>query len=306
MEHNEIIIVVALFLAVIILITIKITNFLLGFRRDTGHTTSEISCDGLLYSLAPSVISIFMCALCLCGTSWAWFTSTQTSSVANIQTATYSVSVAATAKKGDSPVVKPGDNGAWTITLGSDNEYTIKLTASGTAKSGYCKIELGETTYFTPQIAPNNDFTYTVKAYGGGELTITPQWGTCSATDNIVNAGTTIEFGTKPKTNSEKTNSDQSNKDETDHDATTAEPSTTQRTEESTADHKNETADDGKVEETTTLPEETDTSSDETETSSSETENSSSETETSKELDVTESELDTEPEDAEETDVTIE
>ena len=41
------------------------------FFHWTKHATKEKRSDGLMHILAPSVIGIFICAVCLCGVSWA-------------------------------------------------------------------------------------------------------------------------------------------------------------------------------------------------------------------------------------------
>lgn len=158
------------------------------------HENTEKRSDGLYHILAPSVIGIFICVVCLCGASWAWFTTTQTNSIANIQTATYTVTV--TAKKDDTDIPITENSGTFNISLESGNCYSIILTANGTANNGYCTVKLGEETYHTPQIEKGTSFTFEVNAYQNGDLTITPQWGTCSETD-IINAEIPLEFGTK-------------------------------------------------------------------------------------------------------------
>lgn len=158
------------------------------------HEKTKKRSDGLYHVLAPSVISIFICAVCLCGVSWAWFTSSQTSNVANIQTATYIIDV--TAKENEISAEVTNNSGIYTVELKNGKTYEITITANGTAKSGYCTIKLGEQIYHTPQIEKDADFTFKVNAYQNGELTITPQWGTCTATENIIEAETTLELGT--------------------------------------------------------------------------------------------------------------
>lgn len=158
------------------------------------HKLVQKRTDGIWHIIAPSLIGICLCAVCLCGASWAWFTATQTSSVANIQTATYTVSV--TAKKVDTDIQVTETAGIFEIHLEAESAYTITLTADGNAKSGYCKTEFGEAIYYTPQIAPSNVFTFKVKANNAGVLKITPQWGTCAVANNIIESETTLELDT--------------------------------------------------------------------------------------------------------------
>lgn len=236
------------------------------------HENTEKHSDGLYHILAPSVIGIFICAVCLCGASWAWFTSTQTSGVANIQTATYTVKITVT-QDGNSTNLSD-NNGIYEMALADDGNYKIVITADGTASNGYCKIALGGTTYYTPQIKIGGKFVFSVVSYQGGSLKITPQWGTCAVTDNIMGADRTVEFGTKSITY-----------EKTENTTVTPEPQTTPATTESGVDNKTETTVDTGAEKTT---------------------NSPTETEISNNIGVSESENDTEPEESDKTDIAIE
>lgn len=152
--------------------------------------------DGLHHLLAPSIISICIYAVCLCSTSWAWFTAAQTSHVAEIQTAAYTVNVTAAVE--EIPTEVTGDNSIYTMALEADNTYEITITANGTATNGYCTVTLGDQTYYTPQIEKDTDFTFEILAYQSGDLTISPQWGTCAASEPIIDSENPLEFGTKP------------------------------------------------------------------------------------------------------------
>lgn len=152
--------------------------------------------DGLYHILAPSAIAICICAVCLCGASWAWFTATQTSSVTGIHTATYTVNV--TAAIGETPADVTCNSGVYTVSLENGKAYKITITANGTANTGFCTVALGEQTYHTLQIEKNTAFTFKINTYQTGILTITPQWGTCAASENVINSETSLELGTKP------------------------------------------------------------------------------------------------------------
>lgn len=152
--------------------------------------------DGLYHILAPSAIAICICAVCLCGASWAWFTASQTSSVTVIHTATYTVDV--TAAIDETPAEVTSDSGVYTVSLENGKAYKITITANGTANTGFCTVALGEHTYHTPQIEKNTSFAFEVSTYQSGILTITPQWGTCAASENVINSETPLELGTKP------------------------------------------------------------------------------------------------------------
>lgn len=159
------------------------------------HQNVQKRTDGTWHIIAPSLIGVCLCAVCLYGTSWAWFTSTQSSSVANIRAATYSVTVTVKKDGVDTTVTEKG--GEFTISLESGN-YEITVTANGTADNGYCTVTLCGKTYHTPQIKKDTPFTFTVSTQQKSDLTITPQWGSYVSNENI-----TVIDSEIPKTDTE-------------------------------------------------------------------------------------------------------
>ncbi len=143
---------------------------------------AEKRSDGIGHILAPSVIGILLCAVCLCGASWAWFTATTSAGTVKIQSATYTVSV--TAKQGETDISTTAEDGITTVRFSAAGTYTVTLTPTGTAKTGYCKITFDGTDYYTPQLI-SESFTLTVGATANTALTVTPQWGTYSGTVTI-------------------------------------------------------------------------------------------------------------------------
>ncbi len=130
--------------------------------------------DASIYrSLAPSLAGMALCTVCLCGTSWAWFTATAFTSVEAIQTSTYVVDVSVN----DSACKKDAD-GSTPYEFSKAGTYSVVLAPVGTATTGYCVIEFGGDTYYTPQLATGS-MTISVVPAGNQTLTITPQWGTC-------------------------------------------------------------------------------------------------------------------------------
>ena len=112
--------------------------------------------------LAMSVICIFVCTVCLCGASWAWFTAGISSGTFTIQLPTYTVSY--TVDSAD-PTVIAAESVTYSMTGDSQK---ITLTASGTeGATGYCVVTIGDKSYYTGQIAVNGSFSFTVKGKEG-------------------------------------------------------------------------------------------------------------------------------------------
>lgn len=130
--------------------------------------------DGLFRLLAPSVAGLLACVVCLCATSWAWFSASVTAAATTIRSASYtdeiSVSPGAT--------VTPVNNGAFKIALAA-GDNTITLTPTGNATKGYCLVEYNGTTYCTDQLVNREEpLQFTIHAAQDESLTITPTWGT--------------------------------------------------------------------------------------------------------------------------------
>ena len=141
--------------------------------KHSEKTTSDCS---IYRILAPSVIGIFICAICLCGASWAWFTASTTTGTTTIQSSSYKL------------LYQVGEDAAATELAEADNTYTltsdttaITLKATGTAgATGYCSIKIGDETYYTEQIFVDGTFTFSIKAAAGTQIVLTPKWGTYS------------------------------------------------------------------------------------------------------------------------------
>lgn len=151
--------------------------------------------------LAPSVISIFLCAVCLCGVCWAWFTASVSTGLAVITSPSYSISYQA-------------DGGETTAISAESADYEMQsdtcvltLNALGTDRAtGYCGIKIGDNIYYTEQITAVGTFTFTVKAPVGTTITLTPGWGSCAVRteENKIANGEEVTIGV-PAATSENT-----------------------------------------------------------------------------------------------------
>ena len=147
-----------------------------------NHDNKQVKAEtNLTKILLPSVLSILLCMTLLCGMTWAWFASTQSTPAATIQAATYRIDVVA--KNGET-VLTAGQNGKYSLAAGV--AYTVTLTASGNASKGYCKVTLPDNSVLrTAQIAPKNSLTFTLTLTNGGNVSFSPEWGTYSGEPEI-------------------------------------------------------------------------------------------------------------------------
>lgn len=149
-----------------------------------NHDNKQVKAEtNLTKILLPSVLSILLCMTLLCGMTWAWFASTQSTPAATIQAATYRIDVVAETKNGGT-VLTAGQNGKYSLVAGV--AYTVTLTASGNASKGYCKVTLPDNTVLrTAQIAPENSLTFTLTLTSDGNVSFSPEWGTYSGEPEI-------------------------------------------------------------------------------------------------------------------------
>lgn len=128
--------------------------------------------DGFYHILAPSLISILVSVVCLCGASWAWFSASQANSVASIQTSTYTITVTS----GEASYHLDKNRPSQTIPEG-----TYTFTAGGNSSTGYAKITVGDKTYLTSQLAPGQSLTITVDS----SAKVTLCWGSSAIPDRL-------------------------------------------------------------------------------------------------------------------------
>lgn len=127
--------------------------------------------DGLFRLLAPSVAGLLACVVCLCTTSWAWFSASVTAAATTIRSASYTVEISVS----PGATVTPVNGGAFEIGLVTGDNI-ITLTPTGNATTGYCLVEYNETLYYTDQLTTGS-LSFTVTAAAETTLTITPTWG---------------------------------------------------------------------------------------------------------------------------------
>lgn len=178
-------------IGVIILLVLLIVSAFLLVARKLAKTSGgkrmqkEKHSDNIVHILAPSVLGLCICAVCLCGMSWAWFTASTAASATTIRSATLQIEKV---KLDDRELTSDG-NGGYTITEQlTEGRYTLsfKATENSTATEGFCKISIkignsAETSYDTVDIADKNAHIVPINVnnISNEDVTITvePIWG---------------------------------------------------------------------------------------------------------------------------------
>lgn len=155
-----------------------------GFFFHKPRHAKEEGSKGIYRMLAPSLVGMGICAICLCGASWAWFSASVGSGLQTIKSANYQLETVVETKGEDGKTaVEKNENGAYTIF--ENTEYTVTLKAVGTENaSGYCKVKIGDKEQLTEQIAAGGTFTFKVKPQTNADMLLETCWGT-SAADTV-------------------------------------------------------------------------------------------------------------------------
>lgn len=156
--------------------------------------------DNILRLLAPSVIGACICAVCLCGASWAWFTAATEASTTTIRSATFQISrVNVTANASETngaqattvQAVK-AEGGKFEVSL-PDGSYKLRIipAADNTSTKGFCCITIFEngesagTAYYTSNIS-EDEFSVNIQADKNIRVVIEPIWGDVAAYNTSV------------------------------------------------------------------------------------------------------------------------
>ena len=149
--------------------------------------------------MISSVLGIMLCVICLAGLTWAWFSGSVSSAANNITAASFNIQIDVNVKGTETPVPRTVENGIYSFSLENNKAYDVKITADGTATTGYCEVIFGENVYHTIQIFNISDesnsgsilstdrpqeINFTVNATDSTLLQIVPQWGSYAIAEN--------------------------------------------------------------------------------------------------------------------------
>ena len=137
-----------------------------------------------------SILAIFICIVCLCSTTFAWFNASQMSAGNEIHSVPDCKLTVLVQKDGIELV--DIENG---VELEAYQPYTVTLTLEGGSSSGYCMISAGEDHYVSDYILRHEEeyktvsFTLTVETTQ--TIVFTPRWGIYAKDSDVVD-GTLI------------------------------------------------------------------------------------------------------------------
>lgn len=147
------------------------------------HAEAEKS-DKFISIIMPSIVGMVVCMACLFGLTWAWFTSTTTSKTVSMVSSKFVCTAEISLDEEDVTPVPDGD-GAYSLELTADKDYTVKVTVSDdTNGNGYLMIvspNKANTYYAGPlnsKYSGEQSFTVVIRPTVSGTYTFAPRWGT--------------------------------------------------------------------------------------------------------------------------------
>lgn len=171
------------------------------FRKPDRDNNKEY-CRGIYRILAPSIVGIGICTVCLCGASWAWFNASVGSTMQTIKTPTYQFE----------PIIVKSNESALTAndgvyTLAADTEYTVEVKTTGTVgATGYCTLVINNSDKRnTAQISAGDTFSFKIRANEAASIKLTGNWGTSSDEGEPIANGGEISIGEPKNSNETKT-----------------------------------------------------------------------------------------------------
>lgn len=173
------------------------------FRKPNRDKKKEY-CRGIYRILAPSIIGIGICTVCLCGASWAWFNASVGSTMQTIKTPTYQF---------ESIIVKSNESALTAndgvYSLAANTEYTVEIKTSGTAgATGYCTLVINNNDSakrHTAQISAGDTFSFKIQANEDASIKLTGNWGTSSDEGERIANDAKIPIGESKNSNETKT-----------------------------------------------------------------------------------------------------
>lgn len=151
------------------------------------HAAKRKHSDSLVRILAPSLIGAFVCAVCLCGASWAWFTASTMTGTTAIRSAAFALdTVQVSENSSENTAILPDETGKYQLAAGKQYTVSLRRSADSTATAGFCCIAIAKgekssaTPYYTAAVGSDADYTVILRADEPITVSVEPIWGDVS------------------------------------------------------------------------------------------------------------------------------
>lgn len=144
--------------------------------------------------MITSVLGILVCIMCLCMTTYAWFTGNVSSGNNEIKSASECLLSVSVYKDGEEEAVANVDLENAVTRVCDEGVYTVTLTLPKESASGYLVLTVGDDAYYTDYLyrsdSTDQTLTFTLYVEAAQSVTFTARWGIYSGTCHVENNGT--------------------------------------------------------------------------------------------------------------------
>lgn len=145
----------------------------------------KVKNDSFMQLLLPSFLGMILCAVCLAGTTYAWFTASVSAPAVKMESANFEIQVEI--MDGQTPVL-PEDGYYFLTPREQGKGYAVTVTAIGTASKGYFKIN---DSIYPEILTPDETITFTFYPKIVEKYSFFAVWGNYSESEQkiVVNNG---------------------------------------------------------------------------------------------------------------------
>ena len=149
------------------------------------QNTDKLTDKAFLRLILTSFLAIGICLVCLCSTTWAWFSEDVSSQKNALRSSSCLLNVAVAE---DGTIVKDADTE--TVTLKQGVVYTFTLSLPKYSSSGYCIIVAGENKYYSEYLTAHKNeeakiVSFYVTVESDREVFFKVRWGIYSGTCDV-------------------------------------------------------------------------------------------------------------------------
>ncbi len=144
----------------------------------------KLSDKAFIRLIATSLFGILLCVVCLCSSTWAWFTDSVPSGENVIQTAGECLLTVTVQKDGEQPLAVEDS-----LTVDCQGDYAVKLTLPKGSASGYLTVSVNDATYHSDFLKRNEELdqtaSFTLRVATAQSVTFKIRWGMYSGEPEI-------------------------------------------------------------------------------------------------------------------------
>ena len=156
------------------------------------QNTEKLSDKAFARMLLTSVLCVVLCLVCLCSTTYAWFSDSVQGNNNQIQAANACLLSVSVYKEGAEEAVATVDTQN-AVKLECEGTYTVTITLPKESASGYLVLTVGGQEYYSDYLQRNDNtdqtLTFTLNVATVQHVTFTARWGIYSGKIHVSDKG---------------------------------------------------------------------------------------------------------------------